>query len=108
MQPAEHLCPSGFRVSGPPRPRGGRGGQTCIKTFPGQVGMCVQNFIKIGAGVWISISPPRVSTDLRPAQSVRTCLGTQAYILYFDIVKQELSDQVRWGIKRKKRCCVIK
>jgi len=25
MQPAEHLCPSGFRVSGLPRPRDGRG-----------------------------------------------------------------------------------
>jgi len=60
MQPAEHLCPSGFRVSGPPGPGGAwGGGQTCIQTFPGQVGMCMQNFIKIGAGVWISISPPR-------------------------------------------------
>jgi len=25
------------------------------------VGMCVQNFIKIGAGVWISISPPHTN-----------------------------------------------
>jgi len=35
-----------------PRPMGEKGGgQTCIKTFLGHVGMCVQNFIKIGAGV---------------------------------------------------------
>jgi len=36
---------------------GGRG-QNCTKTFLGQVGICVQNFIKIRAGVWIAISPP--------------------------------------------------
>jgi len=57
MQFAEHLCPSGFRVSGPP----GQGGQTCIKTFLRQVGMCMQNFIKIGAVVWISIRPPHTN-----------------------------------------------
>jgi len=47
------MCPSGFRVLGPPRPRGGRRrrGQTFTKTFLGQVGMYMQNFIKIGAGV---------------------------------------------------------
>jgi len=62
MQPAEHLYPSGFRVSGPPGPGVGEGvGQTCIKTFLGQVGMCMQNFIKISAGVWISISPPHTN-----------------------------------------------
>jgi len=38
-----------------PRPRGR--GQTCTKTFLWQVGMCVQNFIKIRAGVWISVIP---------------------------------------------------
>jgi len=53
------MCPSAFSVSGPPQAQGtGGGDQTCTKTFLGQVGMCVQNFIKIGAGVWISISPP--------------------------------------------------
>jgi len=73
MQPAEHLCTSGFRVSGPPGPGvGGGRGQTCIKTFLRQVGMCVQNFIKIGAGVWISICPTHSNrrtnrqTSLRP------------------------------------------
>jgi len=63
LQPAEHLlfckqfskmCPSAFRVSGPP---GGGGCQIYSKTFLGQTAMCVQNFIKIHAGVWISISP---------------------------------------------------
>jgi len=52
------MCPSAFRVSSPPGP-GWRGrGQTYTKTFLGQVGMCVEYFIKIGARVWISISPP--------------------------------------------------
>jgi len=49
------MCPSAFRVSKTPGPEGGGGGegggQTCTKTFLGQVGMCVQNFIKIGARV---------------------------------------------------------
>jgi len=47
-------CASAFRVSGPPGP--GRG-QTYTKIYLGQVGMCLQNFIKIGSGLWISISP---------------------------------------------------
>jgi len=52
------MCPSAYRVSSPPGTGGGGGeGQTRTKTFFGQVGMCVQNFIKIGAGVWISINP---------------------------------------------------
>jgi len=42
------MCPSVFRVSSP-QAQGGRG-QTCNKTFLGQVGMCMENFIKIGAG----------------------------------------------------------
>jgi len=67
LQPAEHLlfwkqfskmCPSAVRISGPPCPDGGGGKcQTCTKTFLEQMGMWVQNFIKIGAAVWISISP---------------------------------------------------
>jgi len=45
------MCPSAFKVSGPPGPGGGQGGgQTGTKTFLGQVGMCVQNFIKISEG----------------------------------------------------------
>jgi len=60
------MCPSAFRVSSSPSPGGG--GQTCTKTFLGQVGMCAENFIKIGAGVWISISPPHTNrqTSVRP------------------------------------------
>jgi len=70
LQPAKHfsLCkqfskmfPSAFSVLGLPGPGGG-GGQTCTKSLLGQVGMCVENFIKIGAGGWISISPP-IPTD---------------------------------------------
>jgi len=59
LQPAEHILfykefskmsPSAFSILRPPGP-GGRGwGQTWTKTFLGQLGMCVQNFIKIGAG----------------------------------------------------------
>jgi len=50
------MCPSAFRVSGLPGPdRGRQGDQACTKTFLGQVWMCVQNFIKIGAGVLISL-----------------------------------------------------
>jgi len=64
LQPEKHLlfCKQfqrcvlqliGFQA--PPRLKGG-GGQSCIKTFLGQVEMCLQNFIRIGAWVWISIS----------------------------------------------------
>jgi len=54
------MGPSGFRVSGLPGPgMGGRGDQIWTKTFLGQDGMRVENFIKISAGVWISISPPQ-------------------------------------------------
>jgi len=46
------MCPSAFTVSSPPGPGGRRGrGQTCTKTFLGQVGMWAENFIKIGVGV---------------------------------------------------------
>jgi len=70
LQSAEHLLfckqfskmrSSAFRVSGSPGPDREGGGQTCTKTFLGQVGMCVQNFIKIGAGAWIYISPPHTN-----------------------------------------------
>jgi len=57
----QKMRPSAFRVSGKPPGLGVEcWGQNCTKTFLGQVGMRVQNFIKIGAGVWISvsISPP--------------------------------------------------
>jgi len=38
-------------VLGPPKAQGGGAeGQTCTKTFLGQVGMWVQNFIRISAG----------------------------------------------------------
>jgi len=53
---------SAFKVSGPQGPdEGGGGSQTFIKTFLGQVGMCVQIIIKIGAWVWISISRPHTN-----------------------------------------------
>jgi len=56
------MSPSAYRVSSPPGPgEGGGGGQTTTKTFLGQVGICLPNFIKIGAGGWISISPPRTN-----------------------------------------------
>jgi len=35
----------------------GGGGQTCPKTFLGHVCTCDQNFIQIGARVWVSINP---------------------------------------------------
>jgi len=42
------MCPSAYRASSPASQAGGGGGegQTGTKTFLGQVGMCVQNFIK--------------------------------------------------------------
>jgi len=65
LQPVEHnlfykefpkMSSSALSILGPPGPGGSRGrGQICAKTLFGQVGMCVQNFIEIGAGVWISI-----------------------------------------------------
>jgi len=49
------MCPSAYRVLGPT----GEGvGQTCTKTFLEQVEMCMQNFIRIVAWVWIFISSP--------------------------------------------------
>jgi len=50
---------SAFRVSGSPGVRGQD--QNCTKTFLGQVGMCVHNFIKRRTGAWISISPPHAN-----------------------------------------------
>jgi len=59
LQPAYHLlfckqcskmCPSAFRVSGPQAEGGGGGDQNCTKSLLGEVGMCVQNFIKISVG----------------------------------------------------------
>jgi len=74
MQPAEHLYLSGFRVSGP-QVQGSEGeGQTCIKTFLGQVGMNVQNFVKVDAGVWIFISPPHTNRQTNKQTSVRPFL----------------------------------
>jgi len=70
LQLAEHLlfckqyskiCPSAFSILSPQAQGGGGEGQTCTKTLLGQVRMCVENFIKIGAGVWISISPPHTN-----------------------------------------------
>jgi len=55
------MCPSAFRVSSPQAQGARGGGQTYTKTFLGQVGMCVENFIKIGSGVWISTSPPHTN-----------------------------------------------
>jgi len=63
------MCPSAFRVSSLPVPGGG--GQTCTKTFLGKVGMCVENLIKTGAGVWISISPPHTNRQTNKQTSVR-------------------------------------
>jgi len=68
LQPAAHLlfCIKcvlkliGFQA--PPGPGGGRErGHIGTKTFLGQVGMCVQNCVKISGGVSISISPPHTN-----------------------------------------------
>jgi len=62
MQPAEHLYPSGFRVSGP-QVQGLEGeGSNLHQNLPWTVGMNVQNFIKIAEGIWIFISP-HIPTD---------------------------------------------
>jgi len=57
------MCPSAFSILGPlgPGGGGGGGGQIRTKTFLGEVGMCVENFIKIGAGVLIIVSPPHTN-----------------------------------------------
>jgi len=49
------MCPSAFRVSSPPRPSGEGAG---VKPDPKP---SVENFIKIGVGVWISFSPPHTN-----------------------------------------------
>jgi len=85
LQPAEHLLfrkqfskmfSSAFRVLDPPGPDpgGGGGDQTCAKNFLGQVEMFVRNFIKIGAGVWISISPPHTNRQTDKQTPVRPFL----------------------------------
>jgi len=49
----------------------------------GQEGMCVENFIKIGAGVWISISPPNTN------RQTKICTPSYIYIdLTFAILLQ--------------------
>jgi len=78
LQPADHLLffkqfskmyPSAFTVSGPDG-RGG-GGQTFTKTFLGQLWMCIQNFTKIRARVWISINPPHINRQTNKQTSVQ-------------------------------------
>jgi len=56
MQPAEHLCPSGFRVSGPPS-RGGRRGVIPAQNLPWTGKNVRAKFHQDWCGVWISISP---------------------------------------------------
>jgi len=55
------MCPSVFRVSSPQSPWGEGAGSNLDQNLPWKVGKCVQNFIKIGAGVWISNSPPHTN-----------------------------------------------
>jgi len=72
LQPAEHLlffkqfskmCPSAYRVSCPPGPDGGGGrDKTFTKTFLVQLGICVQNFIKIRAGFGFPVAR-QIPTD---------------------------------------------
>jgi len=66
------MCPSALSVLGPLGGRGG--GQTYSKSFLGQVGICVQNLIKISAGVWISISPPH--TNRQTDKQTNICTPT--------------------------------
>jgi len=69
------MCPSTFKVSSPPGPEEGVGGLTYTKTFLGQVGMCMENFIKIGAGGWISIGPPNTNRQTNKQTSVHPFLN---------------------------------
>jgi len=55
-----------------PGPVGRGGGQTCTKTFLEQVGTWVQNFIQIGVGVWISISPPHTNRQTNKQTNKQT------------------------------------
>jgi len=68
------MCPSAFSVLGPQAQGGGGMGQTCSKTLLGQVRMSAQNFIKISAGVWISISPPHTNRQTDKQTSERPFL----------------------------------
>jgi len=70
------MSPSAFSILGPPGPGGEGAG---VKSGPKPsldrwVGMCVQNFIKIGAKVWISISPPHTNRRTNRQTSVRPFL----------------------------------
>jgi len=53
------MCASDLSVLAP---QAQGGGSNLHQTFLGQVGMCLKNFIRLGAGVWISISPPQTNT----------------------------------------------
>jgi len=79
---------------------GGRG-QTCTKTFLGQVEMCVENFIKIGEGVWISNSPPNTNRQ--------TDKPTNHFFQYFN-VKWSFRDNFKkftGGIGSMKHCAPV-
>jgi len=54
------MCPSAFRVSSPPGPGGEGAGSNLHQNLPG-TGGGEENLIKIGAGVWISVSPPHTN-----------------------------------------------
>jgi len=51
------ICPSAFSVLDPPVPGGERAGSKLHKNLPCTGGDMFVNFITIGAGVWVSISP---------------------------------------------------
>jgi len=84
---------SAYRGLGPPGP-GGCWGQPCTKTFLGQVGMCLQNFINISAGVWLSISP----THTNRHTDIRTNICTPIFI-YMHIKKYEFELVYEWSFQ---------
>jgi len=80
LQPAEHLknvSLSAFKVSSPPGPGGEGAGLNLDQNLPWTGGDARGKFHQIGAGVWISISPPHTNRLTNKQTSVRPFLYMQ-------------------------------
>jgi len=77
------MCPSAYRVTGPQAQLGRGGGvEPAPKPSLDRWGMCVQNFIKIGAGVCISISPPNTNRLIDRQTNICTSIYIYIYVLW--------------------------
>jgi len=74
------MCPSALRVSSPPDPGGE--GSNLHQTLPWTGGDVMENLIKIGAVVWISISPPHTIRQTNICTPIFIYIDHKIVLLY--------------------------